>query len=328
MVSIGWKCGIEQYPPAELLDYAVTAEEAGFDIVEASDHFHPWSEKGQASFCWTLLGAVAARTKRILLGTGVTCPTLRYHPAIIAQATATLDNLAPGRVFLGVGTGEALNEYPVMAYWPGYTERRERLQEAIELMRELWTGETVSFDGEYYQTRKAKLYTPPTQQIPIYVSAMVPGSAEFAGKYGDGLFTVGGKPIELYKEIIKNFEEGAREVGKDPAKLPKIIELNVQYTQDTDAAIQGQLQYWAGSYIPALFNQKIYTPAMSEENGQVVGADTIKQTNCISADPEEHAKFVKQYTDIGFDHVIVHSAGPDQKAFVNEYGRDVIPRLH
>ncbi|MHB8599411.1 MAG: TIGR03557 family F420-dependent LLM class oxidoreductase [Ktedonobacteraceae bacterium] len=327
MVQLGWKAGPEQFPPAELLDYAVAADKAGFDSIDVSDHFNPWSEAGQAAFTWTWLGAVAARTNRIHMGTGVTCPILRYHPAVIAQAAATLTHLAPGRVYLGVGTGEALNEYAATGEWPEYEERQEMLAEAIDLIRALWSGEEVSFDGAYYTTRKAKLYTPPTSPIPIYVSALVPNSAKFAGQYGDGLFTVGGKKPDLYKQIIKNFEDSASEAGKDPAQMPRLIELNVEYTDELDSAIEYQLKYWAGAYIPALFNQKIYTPAMSQENGEIVGADALKKGACISSNADDHVKFAQQYIDLGFDRLFFHSALPNQDTFIERFASDVLPRL-
>ena len=327
MVRIGWKAGLEQYPPLELLDYAIEAERAGFESIDASDHFHPWAEPGQASFVWTWLGAVAARTSRIVLGTGITAPILRYHPAVIAQAAATLAAMAPGRTYLGVGTGEALNEYAAVGEWPGYLERQERLQEAIQLIRQLWTGEPTTHLGVYYETRKAKIYTRPEHEIPNYESSMVPGSAEFAGEYGDALITVGGKQPEIYKQLLSNFEQGARKAGKDPARMPRMIELNVAYTDDVDAAVNVMKEYWAGTFVPALFNQKIYTPSMSAENGESVGADTMKKQMCISADPEVHARFIQQYIDLGFDNLIIHSAGPDQMAFIHGYGRDVLPRF-
>ncbi|TMB69838.1 MAG: TIGR03557 family F420-dependent LLM class oxidoreductase, partial [Deltaproteobacteria bacterium] len=193
MLQLGWKAGTEQYPPDELLDYAIAAEETGFDSIDVSDHFHPWNEKGQACFVWSWLGAAAAKTKKIAMGTGVTCPILRYHPAVVAQAAATIACLAPKRFFLGVGTGEALNEYSATGQWPEYNIRRARMGEAIELIRALWTGEKVTHKGFYYQTRQAKLYTRPSEPIPLYVSSMVPNSARFAGKHSDGLITVGGE---------------------------------------------------------------------------------------------------------------------------------------
>ena len=327
MLKLGWKAGPEQYPPTELLDYAIAADQAGYDSIDVSDHFHPWSENGQACFTWTWLGAAAARTERVELGTGLTCPILRYEPAIVAQAAATLACMAPGRAYLGVGTGEALNEYASTGIWPGYQERQQRLAEAIQLIRQLWTGQEVTFDGCYYQTRKAKLYTRPSATIPLYVSSLVPESATFAGEHGDGLLTVGGKENRVYEQMLRNFEEGARQAGKDPSTMPRLIELNVAYTDDVGSAIQSQLTYWAGSVVPALYNQKIYTPKMSEENGTVVGPDTIKRMCCISGNPDDHVTFVQRYIDLGFDTIFFHSAGPDQRAFVEGYARDVLPLI-
>jgi coenzyme F420-dependent glucose-6-phosphate dehydrogenase len=327
MLQLGWKAGTEQYPPDELLDYAVAAEEAGFDSIDASDHFHPWAENGQACFVWSWLGAVASRTKKITLGTGVTCPTLRYHPAVIAQAAATVACLAPLRFYLGVGTGEALNEYSATGQWPDYKIRQNQLAEAIELIRELWSGEKVTHKGVYYQTRQAKLYTRPADTIPIYISTMVPNSAHFAGKHGDGLITVGGEEPETYRKIFQNFAAGAKEARKVQSGAPRMVELAVAYTDDEKKAIESRREYWAGTFIPALFTQRIYTPQMSEENGKVVGDDTIRQSVCISADPETHVKFAQRYIDLGFDQLFFHSAGPDQRAFLKGYGRDVLPRL-
>ena len=326
-LHLGWKAGTEQYAPSELLEYGIAAEESGFDSIEASDHFHPWSEKGQAGFVWTWLGAVAARTSRILLGTGVTCPTLRYHPAVVAQAAATLAAMAPGRVFLGLGTGEALNEYAATGLWPSYNSRQARLAEAIELIRKLWTGDEVTHRGAFYQTLKARLYTRPESPVPIYVSAMVPSSAGFAGKYGDGLITVGGEDRDRYREMFANFDYAAEEAGKLGATLPRMVELAVAYTGKEDQAIAIRKEYWAGTFIPALFTERIYTPGMSEKNGSVVGADTIRESVCISEDPEVHVNFARRYIEMGFNHLIFHSAGPNQREFVERYGREVLPRL-
>jgi coenzyme F420-dependent glucose-6-phosphate dehydrogenase len=267
------------------------------------------------------------KTSRLTLGTGVTCPILRYHPAVIAQAAATLGCMAPGRAYLGVGTGEALNEYAATHEWPTYRERQARLAEAIALIRELWTGQPVTFRGQYYRTRKARLYTRPDQPVPLYVSSMAPQSARFAGRHGDGLITVGGEEPEVYRHMLKEFEAGAREAGKDPASMPRLVELGVAYTDDDAGAVTARKQYWAGAHVPALFTHKIYTPAMSAKNGKVVGGDTLKQKTCISPDPDAHRRFAQQYVDLGFTHLFFHSAGPDQRAFLERYGRDVLPRL-
>lgn len=327
MLQLGWKAGTEQYGPNELVELAVAAEDAGFDSIDASDHFHPWAEKGQAAFVWSVLGAIAARTSRVVLGTGVTCPILRYHPAIIAQAAATVAALAPGRFFLGVGTGEALNEYSAMGLWPSYNERRAQLAEAIELIRALWTGEKVTHKGEHYETHDAKLYTLPEEPIPLYISSLVPESARFGGEYGDGLITAGGEDPDTYKEMLRNFAAGAKAAGRNAARAPRMIELSVAYTDDVDAAIEARKDFWAGTFVPAMFTERIHTPELSEKNGKVVGNETIKEAGCFSADPDEHVKYAKKYIDMGFDHLIFHSAGPDQQAFIESYGRDVLPKL-
>jgi coenzyme F420-dependent glucose-6-phosphate dehydrogenase len=194
-------------------------------------------------------------------------------------------------------------------------------------MRVLWSGKEVSFEGKYYQTHKARLYTLPTSPIPLIVSALAPHSALFAGQYGDGLYSVGGKRPDIYQEIMKNFEESARAAGKDPSRMPRLIELTVAYTQDIDIAIQEHLKYWAATHVPALFDQNIYTPRMAQENGAVVGPDTVKKAGCFSANVEDHMKFAQQYIDLGFDCLIFHCAGPDMRAFIDSYARDVLPRL-
>jgi coenzyme F420-dependent glucose-6-phosphate dehydrogenase len=327
MLKLGWKAGTEQYSPGELLEYAMLAEQAGFDTISASDHFHPWSEKGEACFVWTWLGAVAARTSKITLGTGVTCPILRYHPAIIAQAAATLASLAPGRVFLGVGTGEALNEYSATAQWPSYKRRQAQMAEAIELIRALWSGKKITHKGTHYQTREAKLYTRHPDPIQVYVSTMVPNSAPFAGKHGDGLITVGGEEPETYRAIFDKFEAGARAAGKNANGAARMIEIGVAYTDNEADAIECKRAYWAGTFVPELFTEKIFTPQMSAEKGKQVSSKTITESLCISADPDDHVQFAQRYIDLGFNQIIFHCAGPDQRGFLESYGRDVLPRL-
>jgi coenzyme F420-dependent glucose-6-phosphate dehydrogenase len=324
MVMLGWKAGPEQYDPLELLDQAIAAEKAGFESINMSDHFHPWDPAGQACSTWTWMGAAAARLNGIEIGTGVTCPILRYNPALIAQSAATVDRMNKGQVYLGVGTGEALNEFPCTGYWPDYKVRQDMMQESIELIRLLWSGDEITFDGDYYVTRKARLYTAPRRHIPIYVSSLVPGSAFFAGYHGDGLAT-GVNPPEVMKAIVASFDEGAREAGKDPARMPKQIECFVAYTDDEEGAIKAYKQYWASTMVIAMYLQNIYTPQMSAANGAIAGTDTIKGRVCLSRDPEVHAKFAQRFIDLGFNRVFFHSAGPDQYEFIEGYGRDVLP---
>jgi coenzyme F420-dependent glucose-6-phosphate dehydrogenase len=194
-------------------------------------------------------------------------------------------------------------------------------------MRALWTGEEISHRGRFYQTAKARLYTRPAEPVPIYISALVPASAEFAGRHGDGVFTVGGKSMDHYRQLLARFEAGARAAGKDPSRMPRWIEIGVDYTADIPAALANRRKYWAGTFVPALFNQKIYTAEMSAQNGTVVGDDIMLHNTCVSADPDDHRRFAQQFIDVGFDHLVFHSAAPDQRAFLEGYGRDVLPRL-
>ena len=326
-LELGWKAGPEQYPPQELLDYAIAAEAAGFDTIDASDHFHPWSEAGQASFVWTWLGAVAARTQRIHMGPGITCPILRYHPSVIAQASATLAAMAPGRVYLAVGTGEALNEYAATGEWPGYEERQARMEEAIDLIRQLWTGEPIDLQALIIiPTRPSSIHAP-SKLFPSIYRRWCPTARRLPV----------GSAMALSRSVVRslisivNSSRASRtaraQTGKDPAQQRRLIELNVAYTDDEESAISEMKKYWAGTFVPALFDQKIYSPAMSEKNGKAVGADTIKQKMCLSADPAAHVKYIQQYIDLGFDTIFLHCAGPDQRAFLEGYGRDVLPRL-
>ncbi len=235
--------------------------------------------------------------------------------------------MVPGRAFLSVGTGEALNEYAATGAWPDYDEREDRMHEAIDLIRELWKGEPVTFDGAYYETHQARLYTLPQQPVPLYISAMIPESAGFAGAYGDGLITVGGKPPEAYEQLLRNFADGARQAGKDPAQMPKLIEVNAAFNDDVETAVAEMKTYWAGTFIPALFDQNIYTPAMSAENGQPVGADTIQQQMVISTNADEYVRAAQQYINLGFDVLIYHSAQADQHVFIEGFGSKVLPLL-
>ncbi|MDW5552087.1 TIGR03557 family F420-dependent LLM class oxidoreductase [Methanosarcina sp.] len=328
MLKLGYKIAPEQFPPSDMLQQVITAEKAGFESIDASDHFHPWSEEGQACFIWSWLGAAAASTQNIELGTGLTCPILRYNPAIIAQAAATVSSIAGGRTYLAVGTGEALNEYSVTLEWPQYDERQIRMIEAVGLIRELWTGQKVSYDGCYYRTKNAKLYTLPKNNIPIYISSLVPESAYVAGYYGDGLLTVGGEPdTQKYDKILSEFEKGARDSGKNPEHLPKAVELFVDYGTDPETSIENFMKYWAGALIPALFLNKIYTPEMSAQNGKVVGTDIVQKNACFSENPEDHINFINKYIDLGFTHIYLHSAASDQIAFLKAYGKDILPAL-
>ena len=326
-VKLGWKAGPEQYPPEELLQHTIIAEKAGFDCIDISDHFHPWCEEGQSCFTWTWLGAAAVKTQRITLGTGLTCPFLRYHPSIIAQAAATVSNFAPGRFYLGVGTGEALNEYSSVGKWPPYDIRRDMMIESIELIRKLWSGMKVSFRGEYFETHSAKLYTPPKGDIPIYISSLVPNSATTAGKYGNGLLTVGGDGSEKYEKMLENFKKALNIEDEKFYEIPKMVELGVAFTDDIEEVIKYRKRFWAGASVPAVYNERIYSPEVIEKNGEVVGSDFLKKNMVISSNPEDHIELAQKYLDLGFTHLIFHFTGPDQEKFLREYGKEVLPLI-
>src|SRR3989442_7386609 len=238
MLRLGYKASAEQFGPPALLDFAVDAEQNGLDSVFVSDHFQPWRHSdGHAPFAFAWLGATGERTKRVLLGTSVVTPTFRYHPAIVAQAFGTLGSLNPGRIILGVGTGEHLNEGALGIAWPDNKERFARLREAVKLIKLLWTEESVTFDGEFYHTRKATIYDKPSEPIPIYIGAGGPQVAKYAGRAGAGLICTSGKGMERYSDqLLPSFSEGASAEVRDPSALDKTVEVQVSYDTDRSRA--------------------------------------------------------------------------------------------
>src|SRR5947208_6416922 len=252
MLRLGYKASAEQFGPRALLDFAVDAEQNGFDSVFVSDHFQPWRHSdGHAPFAFAWLAAAGERTKRILLGTSVVTPTFRYHPAIVAQAFGTLGALFPERMILGVGTGEHLNEGALGIVWPDNRERFARLREAVRLIRQLWTEQSVTFDGEYYHTRNATIYDRPEEQVPIYVGAGGPQVAKYAGRAADGLICTSGKGAELYRDqLLPSFAAGAEETGRDVSALDKTIEIKVSYDTDLNRAME-DTKIWAALALPA-----------------------------------------------------------------------------
>src|SRR5207247_7203252 len=250
---LGWKASAEQFDPKRLLDYAVLAEQLGFDSVAISDHFHPWRDTGgHAPFAFAWLGAIAARTTKVRIGPSVVTPSFRYHPAIVAQAMATVALLAPGRVFLGVGSGESMNETPLtVSAWPEPGERLRRLREAVRLIKRMWSEDYVTFEGKYFQTREAKLFDKPARPIPILIAAGGPQAAAFAGKEGDGIIVTSGKGAELYRDtLVPALEKGAQEAAKDPSKLERMIEMKVSYDHDRARAMDDTKE-WAALALPA-----------------------------------------------------------------------------
>jgi coenzyme F420-dependent glucose-6-phosphate dehydrogenase len=326
-VKIGYKASAEQFGPTELLHYSIEAERAGLEIVAISDHFQPWRHHGghsPAALPW--LGAAGQRTERALLGTSVLTPTLRYHPSIIAQAFATLGCLAPGRVFLGLGTGEAMNETPVTGgAFPGRKERRQRLAEAIELIRRLWTDERVDFEGTFYRTANATIYDRPDTPVPVYVAASGPLAAKLAGRVGDGFICTSGKDPALYDELLAKVVEGAREAGRDPDGIRRMIEIKVSYDRDHEQAIRN-CDWWAALALTPEEKEGIEDPVEMERVADE-HRDRAHTRFIASNDPDEIAAQIRVYAELGFDELVMHFPGSDQSTAISEFAADVLPRL-
>lgn len=323
----GYKASAEQFAPRELLEYAVLAERLGLDTIAVSDHFQPWRHHGgHAPSALVWLGALAVRTERAYLGTSVLTPTMRYHPSVIAQAFATLGCLAPGRVFLGVGTGEAMNETPATgAPWPGGKERRLMLAEAVELIHRLWREERVDFDGDRYRTVKATVYDRPEQPVPIYLAASGPLAARLAGRVGDGFICTSGKRRELYEELLAARSEGAARAGRDAAAQPNMIEVKVSYDSDREQALRNCAPWAALALTP---EEKASTEDPLEmERLAAAAADRAHTRFIVSDDPEEVVEQVGFYVALGFTELIFHHPGEDQRRALEQFCADVLPRL-
>jgi coenzyme F420-dependent glucose-6-phosphate dehydrogenase len=326
-IEFGYKASAEQFGPVELLEFSVLAEQLGLETVAVSDHFQPWRHAtGHAPNSLVWLGAAGQRTERVKLATSVLTPTLRYHPSIVAQAFGTLGCLNPGRVILGVGTGEAMNETPAMAIeWPGAKERRLRLAEAIELIRLLWTEERVTFEGEYYKTERATIYDRPTMPVPIYVAASGPLAAKLAGRVGDGFICTSGKAAELYGTLLENVEEGARTADRDPAAIARMIEIKVSYDRDLEFA-RTACNWWAALALSADEKSGIEDPIEMERLADA-NLDRAHTRFIVTDDPQECVEQIWSYVDLGFDHLVFHGPGNDQRRFLEQFTADVLPLL-
>lgn len=323
----GYKASAEQFAPRALLEFAVTAEQLGFDSVAVSDHFQPWRHStGHAPNACVWLGALGASTHRILMGTSVLTPTLRYHPSIVAQMFGTLGAFNPGRVFLGVGTGEAMNETPATgATWPGFKERRARLVEAIELQRRLWTDERVTFDGAYYETDRATIYDKPEAVVPILVAAGGVQMAKPVGRLGDGLICTSGKAPSLYGELISALEEGATTAGRDPRAIERFIEIKVSYDHDRNFALEA-CAWWAALALSGEEKTGVDDPVELERLADAA-VQRAHTRFIVSDDPDEVVEQIAPYVELGFTHLVFHGPGPDQPRFLEVFSTDVLPRL-
>jgi coenzyme F420-dependent glucose-6-phosphate dehydrogenase len=327
-LKLGYKASAEQFGPRQLLDFSVEAEENGFDSVWISDHFQPWRHtNGHAPQAFAWLGALGERTKRVELGTSVLTPTFRYQPAVVAQAFGTLGVLNPGRMILGVGSGESLNEVAVTgSEWPEAKERLARLREAVALIKKLWTDDLVTFEGQYYKTLNATIYDKPEQPIPIYISAGGPVAAKFAGREGDGFICTSGKGDELYRDkLIPAMEEGAKAAGKGYDDVERTIEIKVSYDPDKQHALNNT-RIWAALALPAEDKANIHDAREMERKAEGV-ADQAHKRWLVSDDPEEHVEQIGHYIELGFTHLVFHSPGDDQSRFLQLYSKDILPRL-
>lgn len=325
MATIGYAAMCEQYHPTDLVRFSKLAEDNGFTSLMVSDHFNPWvPQQGQSAFVWSLLGALGQATN-LRMGTGVTPPGYRYHPAIVAQAAATLEAMYPGRFYLGVGAGEALNEHIISDYWPEPPERLDRLVESIEVIKKLFTGKTVKHRGPYFRLESAKLWTMPPTPPPIYVATSGPIMSERTGRLTEGIITVGAAD-EKIDMLMARFEKGAREAGKDPSKMPRIIQIHISWAETQEMALENAMREWpnGGMNFP---KQDIRSPEDFAAMARLVRPDNFTGRVFISPDLDAHRAQIQHYLSLGFTEVYVHNVGRNQEEFIQAFGQKVIPAL-
>src|ERR687890_979183 len=285
----------EQFPPSALVGQAVAAERAGFDAINVSDHFQPWWEPGESAHAWALLGAIANATGSAALGTGVTAPVFRHNPATVAQFIATIEELAPGRAFLGIGSGESLNESPCGMDWPPVGEQIERMDEALEIINRLLDGERLDHDGRFYRTKAAFLHTRGERRPPVYVSAFGPQAAAVAGRLGDGVWTMGDP--EMAPDVIDAYRGACEDAGRDPGEI--ILQAGFSWAEDDDAALEGA-RVWKSTQVDDYFTDDWHDPkAMYERAEKEVSDDDFKQAYIVSSEPEVHAERVREIERLG-----------------------------
>jgi coenzyme F420-dependent glucose-6-phosphate dehydrogenase len=333
-LKLGYKASAEQFAPRELVEIAVLAEQHGMESVAVSDHFQPWRHTGgHAPFSLAWMAAVGERTSRVQIGTSVMTPTFRYNPAVIAQAFATLGCLYPGRIMLGVGTGEALNEVATgfrgagEQDWPEFKERYARLREAVSLMRALWSEDKVNFEGEYYSTHDASIYDRPESGIPVYIAAGGPVVAGYAGRAGDGFICTSGKGMELYTEkLLPAVEAGADKAGRDAGTIDRMIEIKMSYDTDPEVALQNT-RFWAPLSLSKEQKHDITDPTEMETAADALPIEQIASRWIVGSDPDELTEKIGEYVSAGFNHLVFHGPGHDQRRFLELFERDLAPRI-
>jgi coenzyme F420-dependent glucose-6-phosphate dehydrogenase len=327
-LRFGYKASAEQFAPTQLLEYAVLAEKVGFDSVFVSDHLQPWNhDGGHAPAAMPWLGALGASTERIIMGTSVLTPTFRYHPGVVAQAFATLGVMFPGRVILGVGTGEALNEVALGIPWPEAKERFARLKEALELLDLLWRQDRVTFQGEYFQTENATIYDRPETPVPIYIGAAGPAATRLAGRVASGFITTSGKARELYTEtLLPALAEGLEKAGRSMDDIDTLMEMKVSFDHDRERALQ-DTRYWAPLALSAEEKMSVEDPQEMQRLADELPIERAASRWIVSTDPDEHVSRIQEYIAMGFRHLVFHGPGADQERFLKLYGDEILPRL-
>ena len=327
MLKLGYKASAEQFGPRELLEFSVKAEEVGFDSVMISDHFQPWRHTdGHAPNALVWLGAATQATSRVILGTSVLAPSYRHNPAVVAQAFASLSCLAPGRVILGVGTGESMNEVPVGVEWPDQKERFHRLKEAVTLIEELWHRDFVTFDGQFFRTHDATIYDRPDTPVPIYIAASGPAAARLAGRVATGFICTSGKGEALYTEtLLPALAEGAQKAGRDAASMDRMIEMKVSFDPDRARALE-DTKVWAALALPGELKAGVHDPRDMEQLAREAEPYAHRRW-LVSDDPEEHVEQIAPYVEYGFNHLVFHFPGEDQEAAITRYSELILPRL-
>jgi G6PDH family F420-dependent oxidoreductase len=327
MTIIGYAAALEQFHPADLLQYCKLAEEHGFGGVMAADHLQPWvPQQGHSAFVWSWMAALGVTTRQITFGPGVTCAVFRYHPAIVAQAAATQAALTPNRFWLGLGSGEALNERVMATYWPEPHVRLKMMKEAVDLIQRLFTGKVVRHDnGQYFSMERVRLWTLPATPPPIFIATAGPITAEWTGRTCDGIITPGAS-IEKLRMLLGKFAEGARAVGKDPASMPKILQIHLSWAETDDEALENALTEWPNGGMP-FPKQDIRTPEDFAEIAKLVRAENYTNRMVISSQLELHREALQRFVDLGFDEIHIHNVGRNQESFIRTFGEQIIPTL-
>lgn len=324
-VQVGVAAALEQFSPRDSIDIAAAAERHGFAGQMAADHFQPWvPEQGEASFVWSVLASLAEHTAGDL-GPGVTCPSFRLHPALVAQAAATLEATYPGRTWLGIGSGEALNEHIIGGYWPEAPERVRRMFEALEVIRKLFSGKDVKHSGEFFKLHTTRLWTLPDEPPPIYIASAGPYTSRKTGELADGLITPGAS-IDKLSGILDKFSEGARKAGKDPDAMPKLLQVHLSWASTDEQAWENALRQWpnGGMKFP---KADIRSPFDFQQMAKLVRAEDYEGRMVVSADPDEHRAALQKFVDAGFTRIYLHNVGRNQQEWLEVFGREVIPKL-